>query len=322
MAPSSTPIPVPTIDPKKKQEQNWKARYGMTRRAYDRLLKYQNGVCAVCGGPPDTEDNVLAIDHDHETGKVRGLLCKACNTALGNAKDDPERLARLRLYVETHTVRPAVPAVAGETTQGPSAVLVASGGDPVVHAPDPRIPTPEVIAALKGHGLTEAEIAEEFALDKPTVHSLLTEAQRSSRVERARDLLMTKGLPHALATIVNAAMEGDAKTSVALVKGLGVLRDRAEAPKETRGTAVNFETWRASLTVERFSTPVDPEACEPETLDAEAYAVDADGGADRAPTGAEAGDPGGRPLGHLAEGPRPEAPPAAPAGPVRGFRTV
>jgi hypothetical protein len=302
---------MPTIDPRQKQEQNWKRRYGMTRRAYERLLAYQGGMCAACGGPPDTEDQILAIDHSHETGKVRGLLCKACNTALGNAKDDPAKLARLKLYLETHAPQPALPVPAGSTAQGPSEVVRAAAAVEPVLAPDPRIPTPEVIAALKGHGMTQTEIAEEFNLDRSTVRALYTESQRSSRVEAARDLLLEKALPHALVTITQAVQDGDAKTSVALVKGLGVLRDRAEPAKETRAGTVNFEQWRASLTVERFTAHLDPEADEQDTLDAEASLVLPD----TAPPGPTQGAAGCRLPSDQREdarhAPAPEAPPRA-----------
>lgn len=47
---------------------------------YDRLLTKQNGVCAICGRPPKTRK--LHIDHDHKTGRIRGLLCVRCNRAL------------------------------------------------------------------------------------------------------------------------------------------------------------------------------------------------------------------------------------------------
>ena len=47
---------------------------------YDRLIAAQRGVCAICGAPPKTRR--LHIDHDHRTGKVRGLLCQRCNRAL------------------------------------------------------------------------------------------------------------------------------------------------------------------------------------------------------------------------------------------------
>lgn len=48
---------------------------------YDSMLQCQNGVCSICGNPPGVRR--LAVDHCHETGKVRGLLCVSCNLQLG-----------------------------------------------------------------------------------------------------------------------------------------------------------------------------------------------------------------------------------------------
>jgi hypothetical protein len=55
--------------------------YGITVEDYDRLLAEQSGVCARCENSPGQLR--LAVDHDHETGEVRGLLCGPCNTYLG-----------------------------------------------------------------------------------------------------------------------------------------------------------------------------------------------------------------------------------------------
>ena len=63
-------------------------RYGLTIEQYDQMVEDQDGCCAICGGEVDR----LRVDHDHETGGVRGLLCHGCNTALGLMADDPERL--------------------------------------------------------------------------------------------------------------------------------------------------------------------------------------------------------------------------------------
>lgn len=64
-----------------------KEKYGLTQKEYIVLLELQNGVCALCGKPETVKNNqgelrALAIDHDHATGKVRGLLCMRCNTNL------------------------------------------------------------------------------------------------------------------------------------------------------------------------------------------------------------------------------------------------
>jgi len=56
--------------------------YGITLEIYNQMLKAQGGVCAICH-KEDSKGNHLSVDHDHSTGKVRGLLCGRCNLALG-----------------------------------------------------------------------------------------------------------------------------------------------------------------------------------------------------------------------------------------------
>jgi hypothetical protein len=85
------------IDAAKRNYQNNKERhrrnklkrtYGITIEQYDEILKAQNGVCAVCRKSASrVTSKHLFVDHDHKTGKVRGLLCGNCNSLLGHAKD-------------------------------------------------------------------------------------------------------------------------------------------------------------------------------------------------------------------------------------------
>ncbi len=69
-------------------------RYGITVEQYDAMLRQQNGLCAICGRAPKRFR--LAVDHDHETGEIRGLLCTRCNLGLGWFRDDPSFFPRPR----------------------------------------------------------------------------------------------------------------------------------------------------------------------------------------------------------------------------------
>ncbi len=85
-----------------------KRSYGLTVEEYDAMLAQQNGVCAVCERPP-TLGISLHVDHDHETGRIRGLLCFRCNNALGDLEDDPGLLRAAAHYLEAALPRdPAI----------------------------------------------------------------------------------------------------------------------------------------------------------------------------------------------------------------------
>jgi hypothetical protein len=62
--------------------------YGITTEEYDLILESQGGVCAICGQVQNPIERPFAIDHNHTTGKVRGLLCNNCNLILGHARDN------------------------------------------------------------------------------------------------------------------------------------------------------------------------------------------------------------------------------------------
>lgn len=86
-----------------------RSKYGITPEQYDTLLVEQGGVCLICGEGPSGRSNngdlheYLAVDHDHETGKVRGLLCVPCNRGLGFFRDDPQRLQSAIEHLARHT---------------------------------------------------------------------------------------------------------------------------------------------------------------------------------------------------------------------------
>jgi hypothetical protein len=79
----------------------WK--YGLTQEEYLELLKSQNFECAICETKePKGRHNNWHIDHDHETGLVRSLLCWLCNSGLGKFKDSEELLFKAAEYVRKH----------------------------------------------------------------------------------------------------------------------------------------------------------------------------------------------------------------------------
>lgn len=75
-----------------------KRKYGITVEEYDAMLARQGGGCGICGSPP-SDSISLHIDHDHRTGRIRGLLCFVCNSSLGEL-DDPDLLRAALRYVE------------------------------------------------------------------------------------------------------------------------------------------------------------------------------------------------------------------------------
>ena len=80
-------------------------RYGVTVGEVQELVEAQGNRCAICDVHADDIDhpqfihNPLVVDHDHVTGKVRGLLCPSCNLVLGHAKDSAVTLARAIEYL-------------------------------------------------------------------------------------------------------------------------------------------------------------------------------------------------------------------------------
>ena len=81
-----------------------KHRYNITTDEYAQRLKQQHGKCAICHGDCPTGKQ-LAVDHDHKTGAVRGLLCTRCNVALGHLGDSVELLARAIVYLSSTSGR-------------------------------------------------------------------------------------------------------------------------------------------------------------------------------------------------------------------------
>jgi hypothetical protein len=91
-------------------------RYGITAAEADRMLNGQDGVCAICRVAP-----AVHVDHDHETGAVRALLCFNCNGGLWQFRDDPFLLHMAAFYVEHHNERQALQSLADSADGKPEA---------------------------------------------------------------------------------------------------------------------------------------------------------------------------------------------------------
>jgi len=79
------------------RKNNYAKNYKLTIEEYDVLFEAQDGHCAICG---NGGDRWLDVDHDHETGRLRGLLCRRCNMGLGALGDSVESLQRAIDYLK------------------------------------------------------------------------------------------------------------------------------------------------------------------------------------------------------------------------------
>lgn len=93
-------------NPEKFREYALFSKYGLTLEGYDILYKKQDGRCAVCKRPERSVDRWegkirrLQVDHCHETGRVRGLLCYRCNVLIGGLGDTVEAIERVLVYLK------------------------------------------------------------------------------------------------------------------------------------------------------------------------------------------------------------------------------
>jgi len=83
----------------KKREYDLKKDFGISLNEYNDIYMLQNGQCGICGIHQKDLKISLSVDHDHLTGKIRGLLCTKCNTALGLYNDNEETLLKAILWL-------------------------------------------------------------------------------------------------------------------------------------------------------------------------------------------------------------------------------
>ena len=89
-----------TVNKDKRRDYDLQRNYGIDNDTYLQMLLEQNGCCKICGISEKDNKSKLHVDHSHKTGKVRGLLCSRCNTAIGKFKEDPEIIKRAIAYIE------------------------------------------------------------------------------------------------------------------------------------------------------------------------------------------------------------------------------
>lgn len=95
-----------TNNPEEARRYSLKRNFGMTLSDYKDKLDEQNQVCAICGHQETYKRYgkvcSLAVDHCHDTGQIRGLLCQSCNTTIGKMNDDPEMLEKAAAYLRRY----------------------------------------------------------------------------------------------------------------------------------------------------------------------------------------------------------------------------
>jgi hypothetical protein len=86
-------------DYKPRRELKLVKKYGISLDQYDAIFAKQEGKCAICNRHQSEFKRALAVDHSHETSKVRGLLCFACNSGIGKLQDNPDLLDSAARYL-------------------------------------------------------------------------------------------------------------------------------------------------------------------------------------------------------------------------------
>jgi hypothetical protein len=87
--------------PRSQRDSYLRRTYGITEAQYERLLAAHDGACWICGKPPKKNGRRLHVEHDHKTGKVRGLACWWCNGALHKVRDSATIARAVADYLES-----------------------------------------------------------------------------------------------------------------------------------------------------------------------------------------------------------------------------
>ena len=91
----------PEGEARKQRNATLKNQYGITLDEYNEMFRQQGEKCVICGTKECASGKTFSVDHDHKTGKVRGILCMDCNVSLGKLKDDPDLFRKAAEYLES-----------------------------------------------------------------------------------------------------------------------------------------------------------------------------------------------------------------------------
>ena len=95
------PLPKNESARERNRRNHLRVKYGVTPEWYDAKTAEWGGVCEICGSSPK-KNSYLCVDHNHQTGELRGLICRDCNITLGIIKDNPLRLDLMELYLNRY----------------------------------------------------------------------------------------------------------------------------------------------------------------------------------------------------------------------------
>jgi len=90
-------------NPEKDMNRRFINLYGISYSEYNEIFLSQNGNCKICGINQSMLKKRLSVDHSHTTGKIRGLLCAKCNSAIGLLSDDAEVISRAAAYIKENS---------------------------------------------------------------------------------------------------------------------------------------------------------------------------------------------------------------------------
>jgi len=87
------------LNPNRSKDRRLKSKYDITLEQYNNMLQLQSNCCYLCKVSVDSGRRFV-VDHDHETGAVRAILCNSCNVGIGLLNDNPELLVNAARYIE------------------------------------------------------------------------------------------------------------------------------------------------------------------------------------------------------------------------------